>query len=182
MIHWTRRNSIFKEQSTTCNKRLRRSHGYKRIPTMTKEPIEIFCCYAREDESLLHELRKHLKLLQYQGLITIWSDMDTSPGENWEEKSSERLNTASFILLLVSPDFLQSDYCYKMQMMRALERRDQGEAYVIPIILRSCGWEQTPLGKIKALPLDKNSDAKPVKNWDSLDDAFVNILNELKPL
>ncbi len=97
-------------------------------------PIKIFCCYARKDEALLKKFKVHLKPLQQKGLIDVWYDRNISAGMEWEQEISSRLNEAQIILLLVSPDFLGSDYCYSIEMRRALERHERGEARVIPII------------------------------------------------
>jgi hypothetical protein len=75
-------------------------------------PIKIFCCYSHEDEALLNKLKAHLKPLQRQGLIDVWHDRDIGAGTDWEQHIKEQLNTAQIILLLVSPDFMDSDYCY----------------------------------------------------------------------
>jgi hypothetical protein len=114
-------------------------------------PVNIFCSYAREDEPLLKKLKAHLYPLQRSGLIDVWYDRDISAGSDWEKQIKERLNTAHIILLLVSPDFMASDYCYGIEMQRALERHEQGEAQVIPIIVRPVYWQDV-LGKLQALP------------------------------
>src|SRR5262249_27504005 len=112
------------------------------------ENIEIFCCYAREDQPLLLKLRTHLAFLEREGSLRIWHDMDISPGTEWEEVSNKHLNTAHIILLLVSPDFMASEYCYSKEMKQAMERHERGEACVIPILLRACIWQNTPFGKL----------------------------------
>src|SRR5438067_12626282 len=114
-------------------------------------PVEIFCCYARKDQELLQILKAHLMPLQRQGLITIWSDTDINAGEEWEEEIRQHLTTAQIILLLVSPDFMASEYCYSNEMQRAMERHSLGEAKVIPIILRPVYWQSAPIGKLQAL-------------------------------
>src|SRR5258708_7260058 len=101
-----------------------------------KKKIEIFCCYAREDQELLLKFRKQLKPLERQGIVTIWSDIDIDGGMEWEKEIKKHLNSAQIILLFISPDFIQSDYCYSTEMSRAMERHEYGEAHVIPIILR----------------------------------------------
>jgi len=103
----------------------------------------------------------------------MWHDRDISAGTDWEQKISQELNAADIILLLVSPDFMNSEYCYSNEMKRALERHDKKEATVIPIILRPVYW-QGVLGNLQALP----KDAKPVisSNWHNEDDAFFNIV------
>src|SRR2546425_6936853 len=99
------------------------------------KPLEIFCCYAHEDEALLNKLKTHLKPLQRQGLIDIWYDRDITAGTEREREIDSHLNTAQIILLLISPDFMASDYYYSVEMKRALGRHESGEARVIPVIL-----------------------------------------------
>lgn len=110
-------------------------------------------------------------LLQRQGIIDVWNDADISPGSEWEEEIKQHLDTAHIILLLVSPDFMASDYCYSKEMMRAMERHDQEEACVIPIIVRPVYWQIAPFGKLQALP----KDAQPIKSssWYSTDEALL---------
>jgi tetratricopeptide (TPR) repeat protein len=133
-------------------------------------PVKIFFCYAHEDEQLLNTLKNHLFPLKRTGLIDIWHDRDISAGTDWEQQIKSHLNEAQIILLLVSPDFMVSDYCYGIEMQRALERHDLGEARVIPVILRHVYWEGV-LGKLQALP----TDARPVKSWPDLDEALYNV-------
>lgn len=140
-------------------------------------PVKIFFCYSHEDEELLNKLKAHLKPLQRQGLIDIWYDRDISAGTKWEKEIDKHLNEANIILLLVSPDFINSDYCYGVEMQRALERDKSGEARVIPIILRPVYWQDV-LGNLQALP----TDAKPVmsSNWQYQDEAFFNIIEGIR--
>jgi hypothetical protein len=134
-------------------------------------PAEIFFSYAHEDESLRDELAKHLFILQRQGLITAWYDRDITAGSEWAGEIDEHLDSADVILLLISPDFIASDYCYDVELKRALERHEAEDAVVIPVILRPTQWNNAPFGKLQALP--KN--AKPVTSWTDRDEAFLNI-------
>jgi putative sterol carrier protein len=140
-------------------------------------PVKIFFCYAHEDEALLNKLKTHLRPLQRMGLIDVWHDRDISAGTKWEEEIDKHLSEANIILLLVSPDFMDSDYCYGKEMQRALERHQWGEACVIPIILRPVYW-QGVLGTLQALP--KN--AKPIisSSWYSPDDAFFDVAEGIR--
>lgn len=133
--------------------------------------IEIFYAYSHRDEQLRNELEKHLYVLKRTDLITGWHDRRIDPGAEWAGQIDKNLDTAQIILLLISADFLASDYCYDKEMIRAMERHLAGEAYVIPIILRPCDWGGTPFAKLQALP----SDAKPVTTWSNRDKAFTNI-------
>ncbi|MBV9689061.1 MAG: TIR domain-containing protein [Ktedonobacteraceae bacterium] len=138
--------------------------------------VKIFFCYAHEDEDLLNKLKSHLRPLQRQGLIDVWHDRDISAGTEWEREISQHLNNAQIVLLLVSPDFMDSDYCYGVEMKRALERHERGATRVIPIILRHVYWQGEPLGKLQALP----KDARPVKSWSDQDEAFYNIAEGIR--
>jgi TIR domain len=135
-------------------------------------PVKIFFCYAREDEAFLINLKSQLISLQREGLVDeLWHDRDISAGSEWECEIDEHLNTAHIILLLVSPDFMTSEYCYSKEMKRAMERHHRREARVIPIILRPVDWKGTPFRKLQALP----KDAKPIKSWDYQEEAFFNV-------
>jgi hypothetical protein len=134
-------------------------------------PVEIFVSYSHGDDELRKRLIKHLDVQRRQGFLSIWHDRKIGPGEEWKGKIDERMNSARIILLLVSANFLSSDYCYDVEMDRAMKRHEAGEAKVIPIILRECSWEGSPLGKLQALP----PNAKPVTRWKDRDRAFKEI-------
>lgn len=93
-----------------------------------------------------------------RGYIASWYDRRISAGEEWKHQIDAHLEAADIILLLVSADFLASDYCYDIEMRRALERHDAGEARVIPVIVRAVDWTGAPFDRLKILPRD----AKPV--------------------
>jgi hypothetical protein len=134
-------------------------------------PVNIFFCYAHEDEELLNKLKEHLSSLKTNGVIDVWYDRDISAGIEWEQEINNHLNTAQIILLLLSPDFIASDYLYGIEIKRALEREKRGEARVIPIILRPVHFEGTSIGDLEALPMN----AKPVSLWHNPDEAFINV-------
>src|SRR5437016_13403165 len=117
-----------------------------------REPVALFLSYAQKDESLLRKLEIHLSLLKRQGLISVWHNRKIVPGMDWDEEIGERLEQASIILLLVSSDFLASDYCYQIEMRRALERHQAGQAQVIPIAMRLADWSGAPFAGLQALP------------------------------
>ncbi len=137
---------------------------------------EIFFSYAHADEKLRKQLEKQLSLLQLQGLITGWHDRMVRAGTEWEDEIDSHLNTATIILLLISPDFMASGYCYGIEMKRAMERHQAGEAHVIPVILRPVFWKRAPFGKLQALP--KN--AKPVTLWQNRDEAFFDVAEGIR--
>src|SRR5436305_3219383 len=119
-----------------------------------RKPVNVFLSYAKEDEGLLRELEKHLSILKREGLISTWYDRQLLPGTNWAKAMDERLEQASIILLLVSPDFFSSDYCYQKEMKRALERHETGQARVVPILVRPVSWNVAPFAHLQALPMN----------------------------
>jgi tetratricopeptide (TPR) repeat protein len=139
-------------------------------------PVEVFCSYAHEDEAWLHELEIHLSLLKRQGLISLWHDRLISPGTDWAQAIDSRLEMASVILLLVSADFFASEYCFGIEMQRALERQEVGEARVIPILVRPVDWATAPIAHLQALP----TDAKPLTMWENKDTALADITAGLR--
>jgi hypothetical protein len=78
--------------------------------------------------------------------------------------------------ILISPPFMASDYCYDVEMERAIARHDEGHARVIPIILRPCDWKDSPFSKLQALP----KDAKPVTQWGDRDSAFLDVVQGVR--
>jgi len=134
--------------------------------------LRIFCGYAHEDQALFQQLKKALAVLIRQEAVSIWHYGDLLPGDQWEYEIERELNTADLILLLISPAFIASDYCWSKEMQWAITRHTIGEARVIPLLLKPTpGWETTPLGALQALP----TMAKPITTWNNRDQAFANI-------
>lgn len=145
---------------------------------MTANAIQVFFSYSHRDEDLRDELAKSLKLLERQHIIQSWHDRRISAGTEWANQIDDNLNSAHIILLLVSNDFLASDYCYDLEMGQAMVRHKAGEARVIPIILRPCDWQSAPFGKLQALP--KNGEPVVSKKWDHIDSAFLDISQAIR--
>lgn len=129
--------------------------------------------YAHADEALRNELEKHLSPLKRMGKISTWHDRRIVPGEEFEGQIDHYFSTADIILLLVSSDFIASDYCYQIEMSNALQRHERGKAVVIPVILRPCAWHQLPFGKLLAATVD----GKPIVQFPSYDDGFVHVVD-----
>ena len=83
--------------------------------------VNIFFSYAHQDKALRDKLVKHLSLLQRQGLITNWHDHEISAGTEWASAVDSNLDNAHLILLLISPDYMNSEYCYSVEMKRAFQ-------------------------------------------------------------
>src|SRR2546421_8977721 len=151
---------------------------YMRQISMAETPrqmIKLFYCYTREDRHLRDELEKHLSWLKRRYQLTNWHDREILPGEEWEQAIDTHLNTAHLILLLISPDFMASDYCFGKEMQRALERHKAGTCRVIPILLRPTYWEDAPFSSLQLLP----TNARPITSWPNPDEAFQNVVTEI---
>lgn len=138
--------------------------------------IEIFCSYSHKDEELKDELDAHLSGMKRQGLITLWSDRQIDPATGWKQEIDTHLESAGVILLLISANFIASDYCYEKEMMRALQRDKKGEVRTIPIILRPVDWKSLPFGYLQALP----TAGKPITSWGNRDKAFENVARGIR--
>src|SRR6266566_3030913 len=139
--------------------------------------VEVFFSYHPKDSNLRDELAKHLKPMKREGLITDWYAGNTEAGIEEKEEAKTHLDTARVILMLVSPDFLASDYHYDVEMKRALERHKAGEVRVIPIMLKPTeGWDRTDFKGLLSLPRD----GRPVSKWPDKDEAFANIAGEIR--
>jgi hypothetical protein len=142
------------------------------LANVTSERLKIFISYSHVDEELKKELVKHLEPLRHREMIEEWHDRKITAGKEWSEEISKELSSADIILLLISIDFINSEYCYGTEMERAMELHQKGEARVIPIILRNCLWQYTPFAKLQALP----KDAKAVQSWSDRDEALTDIV------
>jgi ABC-type branched-subunit amino acid transport system substrate-binding protein len=140
------------------------------------QPVSMFISYAHEDEPLRKQFEKHLSLLQRQGLVSAWHDRQITGGTNWAEVLDRHLNSASIILLLISADFLASDYCYGIEMRRALDRDKAGQAQVIPIFLRPVDWKDAPFAHLQALP----TNTRAITTWNDRDEAWVDVVGGIR--
>ena len=134
--------------------------------------FDVFISYSHQDKELCKELETHLANLRRQQVISSWYDGDISPGTEWKPQILAHLTTAQIILLLISADFMNSDFCYSIEMTQAIARHEANHARVIPIILRPTDWKGAPFAKLKVLP----TDGKAVTRWPTHDDAFEDIV------
>lgn len=139
-------------------------------------PVDVFIAYARKDSKLRDELGKQLSALKRQNIINDWFDGEVIEGTEWKEQLLAHLRTAQVILLLISPDFVASHFCYDVEMQEAMKRHEAREARVIPVLLRPVDWKKLPFGKIQAAP----KDGKPVILWEQRDEALFDIVMRVK--
>ena len=144
--------------------------------TSNAASLSVFISYSHRDEDYKDELVVHLASLKRQDKIRAWQDRDIEAGVEWDAKIKQQLESAEIILLLITPRFLASDYCYDLEMQRAVQRHNEGTARVIPIIVKPCDWQGTPFRKLQVVP----KDAKPITKWDDQDDAFLDVVKGIR--
>jgi hypothetical protein len=133
------------------------------------ERMKVFVSYSHVDKELKDRLVKHLRPLEHENLVEVWVDHQIKAGDDWDKEIAKKLGDADIVLTLISIDFINSKYCYDIELEKALEREADGEAQVVPVILRSCLWTKSPLGRLRALP----TDGKAVTTWNDIDEALT---------
>lgn len=136
----------------------------------------VFFSYSHADEALRDQLEKQLSLLKRQGIIDVWHDRRIVAGQDFTKEIDRHIETDDIILLLVSADFIDSDYCYNNEMTRAMTRHKTGDAIVIPVILRACDWHGAPFGKLNATP----PDGRPITQYPDRDQAFLEVAKAVR--
>lgn len=143
-----------------------------------KAGIRVFISYSHADEQYMQELRSHLIHLKRQGIIEIWDDSQMMSGQSWTETINRELEQANIILMLVSSDYLASDYIYEKEMELAIKRHETGQVIVIPIILRPTDWMSSPLARLPALP----KGAVPISQRRDRDQAWVEVVKDIRQI
>ena len=140
--------------------------------------LRLFYSYCHEDSGLRRKLEQHLALLKREGTIKEWFDGKIGAGVEVAKSIDANLADSDIVLLLISAAFLNSDYCWDKEMVRAMRRHQKGDARVIPIIIRPVddGWQQTIFGKLKALP----TNGKPVTKWTNRDSAWKDVAKGIR--
>lgn len=137
---------------------------------ISKKELTVFFSYSHRDKDLRERLEIHISALKKYRNIKTWYDREILPGKDWSNEIKKALYQSNIILLLVSADFLASDFC-NLEIDISVKRMQEGAAIVIPIILKPCLWKETELADLQALPLD----GKPITTWSNRDEAFANI-------
>lgn len=148
----------------------------KLISMPSNKAIEVFFSYSQKDKIMRDKLETHLSLLKRQQVITGWHDRKIGAGKEWKDDIDTHINTAQIILLLISANFIASDYCWDVEVKRAMERHEAHEVRVIPIIIDVVDWKSAPFGKLQHLPKGD----KPVIMWRPQSNAFSTIADGIR--
>ncbi len=136
------------------------------------DPVRIFYSFSHRDEADLDTLKAHLAEVRRQGLIEDWYDRRIAPGEDWSSAIADALDGADLVLLLVTKDFLASEYCNGIELRRALELVQAGTARIIPVYVRPAYWKGAPFARFQGVP----KDARPVNEAKDPDAAWVEVV------
>jgi hypothetical protein len=145
---------------------------------LQNNPVPVFISYSHKDEKHRESLESHLKLIQREGQISKWHDRKIAAGEEWKNAIDDNLHQARIILLLVSPEFIASDYCYDIELKEAMKLHEAGKAKVVPVIVRPCDWKKACFAKLQALPMD----GKPVIEWQVRDKAWLDVAGGIRKI
>mgnify|MGYP000197477477 CR=1 FL=1 len=142
---------------------------------------KVFISYSSKDSLYREELDKHLMSLKRRGLISSWHDRELLAGENWDPRIKEELEKADVIILLVSSDFIATDYIWTEELSITMKRhKGEDEHYakeivVMPVMLRHCVIDELPFAEIN-MPLK----AKPVTAHTDRDEAWTKVIQYLE--
>ncbi|MDU3117332.1 MAG: toll/interleukin-1 receptor domain-containing protein [Clostridioides difficile] len=145
---------------------------------MNYDKKKVFLSYSHVDESFKEKLEKQLSPLIRNKKIESWNDRNIDAGSRLDDEIKKNLEEADIIILLVSDDFIASNYCYETEMTNAMDREQRGECKIMPIIVRPCLWEETPLKDYLLMP----KDGKAITLYLNQDIAYLEIVTALKKL
>jgi internalin A len=148
----------------------------------TREPkaVRLFYSYSSKDEQFKTELETHLSLLKREGKLATWHMKRIVPGTEWDKTIDENLKSADIILLMISSDFLASDYIWDVEVKQAMAQHESGKSHVIPVFVRDCSWTSAPFGKLQGVPKGKAVKLSPDRDtaWREVSDWIRKIVDE----
>jgi len=137
--------------------------------------IPLFVSYSHTDEIFRDEFRGALTPYERTRILNVWDDTCIVPGQNWEDEILAKLTTAKIVVLLLSNDFIGSDYIFQKEMQIARERDKAGECAIVPIVVRACRFDRIELGQLQAiLP-----NGKSIKQNKDRDAAWLEVTKQL---
>lgn len=131
----------------------------------------VFVSYARVDEPHQMRLAVHLAPLVREGLIGLWCDRAVTAGSDWERDIQHELAAADIVILLVTPDFVASGYCFDRELPEALRRNEEEGLRILPVLVKSVDLANLPIARFQCLPTDR----RPVSAWRDPDEAWLQV-------
>jgi len=136
----------------------------------------LFYSYSSKDQRYRDALETFLVVFRRNRLLQGWDFRKLIAGDDFDERIRSELERADVIVLLVSQNFLSSEYIWSVELKRALQRHRAGSAHVIPILLSDSLWQDTPLKKLEVLPTGK----KPIKSWRDQAKAWTDVAKGIR--
>lgn len=142
----------------------------------SNQVLKIFLSYAQDDEKGKNMLLEHLSPLKRQGLIESWDNRQIGAGSERRQEILKHFNAADLILCLISSSFINSEYCYTVEMRLAWERRETKGVMIVPILLRTVNWQTTPFKELEIIPRDHRA----IMDYPKRDKAFTEVVYEIE--
>jgi hypothetical protein len=138
--------------------------------------LKVFISYTHVDEDFRKQLGAQLSPFIRNGSLQVWHDRKLLAGDELDSSITAKLEECDLFLALVSPEFIESNYCFDRELARARERHNEKTMRLLPVILRACQWHHVPaLGSLLATP----KDGKPVASWSNRDEALSDVAGEI---
>ena len=144
--------------------------------TAPKRPYRVFISYAREDEAQVKKLSAHLRGMEIDGMIKVWTDDQILTGDEWRTAIQQQIDEADIMLLLMSPDFINSDFIARVELKQALERKVHGKSLVVPVYLRRVVLPEF-LSRLQRTPRQT-----AVASATDIDEAWYQVAQDIKKL
>ncbi len=144
-------------------------------PTVSGREVRIFVSYSHVDSAVRDKLEVHLAALKRDGVVT-WYDGDMQAGDALDTEIARALRQSHLFVALLSPDYLASHYCWKLEYQRAMGCRARGTLRVVAVVVRPCDWKATTAAGFKLLP----TDGKPISRWRSQDQALLDVTQGIR--
>jgi len=110
-----------------------------------KRQAKAFISYSHQDRTYLDRLMVHLKPLMRKGLLDVWVDTRIKTGDRWQEAIQNALENSSIAILLISADFMASDFIVDNELPPLLSRAEVKGTKVLPVVLSPCRFDRDPM-------------------------------------
>jgi hypothetical protein len=146
---------------------------------------QIFISYSHVDKTFCDELETNLKPYLSAGSITSWSDRQIAPGSQWFPEIESALANSKIAVLLVSPDFLASDFIHEHELGSLLKKAEEGGIKILWVPVRDSAYRVTPLKNYQAVydpsnPLARMTPADRDSAWVTVCEKVEKAVSELK--
>jgi internalin A len=160
---------------------------YKHLVPFTvegAEPKKIFVSYSHNNTVWLGKIKSHLSGLRRKNLIKDWTDQEIQAGEKWNEKIIDELKKADIVILLLSADFIASDYIWEVELKKVLDNRKT----IIPIYIESCDLAAIPnfngteekISNFEIIPKDDNGKLRPINLWANEAEGLAKVASRIR--